>query len=89
MIKPEDIKVKPLEWSKSFSPNDHCSYDHCYSNKTSIGIFQIEWKSWKEFDGRVLTLNDQHIDAFDSVEQAKQAANDYVRNVVMQLIEAE
>jgi hypothetical protein len=73
-----NIKVKPLEWN--WPGNSHESV-------TKIGVFSITaCFNNGEFD---LFLEDEHIGAFNDFSEAKQAAQDYVRDVVMQLIEVE
>lgn len=36
-----------MSWSEQFPPNEDSYYDHMFL-KTPIGIFRVEWKSWKD-----------------------------------------
>lgn len=42
-------KVITLVWSESSPPDDSCSYDHVTAD-TPLGVYSIEWKSWKTVD---------------------------------------
>lgn len=75
------VKVKQLEWTENNEPNENCSYDHTFS-ETAIGKYQIEWKSWKEFDAYVLYLSDDFVLSEYDLPSAKAAAQaDYERRV--------
>lgn len=70
---PLGLEVKKLEWSEHSEPNEECSYDHIFS-ETSIGKYQIEWKSWKYYDAYVVYLSDGFISSEYDLTSAKAAA---------------
>lgn len=79
-----DRKMKALEWSEASPPNDKCRYDHT-SAATSIGCYQIEWKSWKQYDSYCLYFREDFIDAPPTLEDAKKLAEQHLKLTVMDL----
>lgn len=72
-VQGEPVAVKKLEWAEPASPNEFCSYDHC-SAASSLGVYQIEWKSWKDYDSPALYRGGDYLSSSISVEAAKVAA---------------
>jgi hypothetical protein len=72
-VQGEPVAVKKLEWSDNASPNALCSYDHC-SAASSLGVYQIEWESWKDYDRPALYRGGDYLSSSISVEAAKVAA---------------
>lgn len=67
-------ELKPLEWSEERKPaSDDIPYNHVVAESV-LGRFSIEWKSWKEYDARVLYLAGEYIESFHNVEDAKAGA---------------
>lgn len=80
MIKRSDVQVNELEWETPHPNLVHIA-------ESVFGVFAI-CKEWG-FDNYELIHNRVVMNNFKSVEEAKQAAQDYVRDVVLSLIKFE
>lgn len=68
-----------LTWSEEAPPTEGISYyTHIISEITPLGVFLIEWKSWKERPDYSIVLDDNYIDTVYSLEEAKKIAFDYL-----------
>ena len=80
-----NIVVAPLNWSIGFPPNEKIHYDHVIAD-SALGIYSIEWKSWKKYDAYVLNLNGDFISTFNDIEEAKDYAYMHIRNIAIGII---
>lgn len=71
--------MKEIEWSAEKPPNGNVSYDHV-SASTPLGLFTIEWKSWKDMPSYGLMLDNEYIVTESSLIDAKEAAKSYLFN---------
>lgn len=62
--------MKELNWSNEKEANEDIHYNHIILN-TPIGVFTIEWKGWKEIDGKAVYLDGYYLADFYTVEEAK------------------
>ena len=84
-MKQAGVRVRRLEWSGNFPPNFECSYDHCCSNG-GAWQYQIEWKSWKDFDTFCVQRNIEFLEGRNTLEAAKAAAQaDYESRIIAAL----
>lgn len=74
------LEAQPLyqiEWSEPRPPLEGvCRYNHVVA-RVPLGEFSIEWKGWKEQDGRVIYFNGEYIDCADDLDEAKKRASEY------------
>jgi len=82
------IKLKKFEWTEPAKPDGgkNSFYDHVKCN-TSLGDFQIEWKSWKEYDTYCLYFNQDYVDSLYTLDEAKQSAYDYIKKKIQGMLE--
>lgn len=86
------MKIKPLQWTDHFPPNDECSYDHVFAD-TPFGRFSIEWKSWKKHDTFDVSVpwqdeaGSQQIESCLTLEGAKASAQDILEQAISQCLE--
>jgi len=78
------MKAHPLKWTEHQPPNESSHYDHVTS-QTPIGIFCIEWKSWKEYDSYCLTFDGDFVDALPTLEEAKARAGKFILDKLLEL----
>ena len=81
--------VKELEWSQEFQPGrNNSNYNHVRSI-TPVGIYVLEWKSWKEHGSVTVYLyypnnnGSDFISAEDNLDAAKTAATTHFRSIVL------
>ena len=73
--------MSKLKWSEDFPPNSYCSYNHCFAD-TPFGRFLLTWKGWKEHCNSGVGFDETPFadevwyDSWDSVEDAKKAAEE-------------
>lgn len=76
-----------MKWTEPKPPTKGESYyDHCTSD-TPLGVFKIEWKSWKDSPSYDVMLNDDWICTEYSLEDAKKLARFYIEETHRQLTE--
>lgn len=73
-----------LTWSELNKPSPESSYDNVTA-QSPLGKFSIEWKSWRQYDRPCLYLNGDYIDSYDTLEDAKAAAEDYLNQKAAEL----
>lgn len=68
-----------MNWAKLSKPKEGISYyDHTIC-ESPIGIFKIEWKSWKENDSYDVMLDDSiWVGSEYSLEKAKEITREYL-----------
>lgn len=69
-------KLIDLVWSEPTRPDDSCPYDHVTA-ETPIGVFSIEWKGWKDHDGRCVFFAGDYVAASDTLDEAKKIAAEH------------
>lgn len=69
-----------MKWTENISPNDSSYYDHTIC-ETPLGIFIIEWKSWKSSPGYDISLDGSYIGTEYELSDAK----DFVRVYLVEL----
>lgn len=78
-------KFQPI-FSEIFEPNENCRYDHVICD-TPIGKFQIEWKSWSEYDNYYCVyLNDYFLDVSETLDDAEMLVQRHIDKVINLLI---
>lgn len=81
------MKIKEIIWSEETPPTkDVCYYDHCKAS-TPLGEFSIEWKSWKDYDSKVVYLNGEYLHSAFDLKDAKDYVDDYYQNLIMSCLE--
>lgn len=81
------IKLKAFQWRGPAKPDGKtCFYDHVKCD-TSLGDFQIEWKSWKEHDTYGLYFNGEYVASLYTLDEAKQKACDYIKKKIEEMLE--
>lgn len=76
---PKTVSAAPA-WTDATPPNGECPYDHC-ACETPLGTALIAWKSWKDYPSYTLTVDDEWIDTFHTIDEAKNAALAHVRTI--------
>lgn len=80
------IELKDISWSEELPPDCFIRYNHIKGSHPLDG-FTIEWKGWE--DSITYTLSnstDCYFDAFFTIEEAKQAAQQYINNLIKECI---
>lgn len=86
------MKLKSLNWSVHPTGRG-LHYDTATADAGPFGALSIEWKGWKEESERfyVLYINEEYISPHGSLDAAKEAAVEWLKNQVngaMQLTES-
>lgn len=69
-----------MKWSKKLNPNkSESSYTHITAY-SPLGIFIIEWKSWKNKPSYCLELNDTYLFSSENLEESKLEARTHLEN---------
>lgn len=88
-LQPNAVKVRELVWDEPKKPDLYCSYDYTKANGAGL-IYQIEWKSWKDYPGYCVYAGENMVGTFDTLEAAKSAAQaDYTARIMSALDVAE
>ena len=75
-----------LQWSDVREPQtDGIRYHHVIA-QSPLGKISIEWKGWKEDDGRTLMVNGEYIDTCHTVDAAKAVAQQHLQNLLDSLM---
>jgi len=69
-----------MKWSKISSATIGVSYYDHTKLDTPLGLFLIEWKSWKEYESYSISLNNEYINTTYSLEDAKEICITYLNN---------
>lgn len=80
------IKLKDIQWSEELPPDYLIRYNHIKGIHPIDG-FTIEWKGWE--DSITYTLSnstDCYFDVFFTIEEAKQASQQYINNLIKECI---
>ena len=76
-----------MKWTEPTPPTEGISnYDHCICD-TPLGIFKIEWKSWKKYDTYDISTEHEWFDFGNDLEEAKQKVLDYLTDKNKELTE--
>jgi hypothetical protein len=69
----------PLVWSEPMPPNgETCYYDHVTAS-SGAGMFQLEWKGWKEHGDSIgVFLEGEYITTEAVLDKAKEAAHQHL-----------
>lgn len=78
--------IKPLQWSEHRKPDEIIRYDHVLA-ESPIGLFSIEWKSWKEHDSYAVYLDSEYIAVGNDIADAMLIAERRVAEVADNLID--
>lgn len=78
--------IKPLQWSEHRKPDEIIRYDHVLA-ESPIGLFSIEWKSWKEHDSYAVYLDSEYIADSNDIADAMLIADRRVAEVADNLID--
>lgn len=81
-------RLKSLQWSEATPPNSECPYDHSTA-ATSLGLFRIEWKSWKDYPSFTLHFREDFVDSYVTQTAAKEGAAAHLKKIVADLFEEE
>lgn len=74
-----------MEWTEHIRPNDHCGYDHMECT-TPLGVFRVEWKSWKSVLSFTLYLDDDiYITSGHDLDTIKRFARQYLEETYNEL----
>ena len=79
-------RIKLLEWSSPAPPGKDCSYDHVRA-ETPIGVYSIEWKSWKSNDGYTVHIDGRYIWSEETLDDAKRFAQIAHEKTIKQCLE--
>lgn len=77
--------VRSLEWSDPQPPSETLRYDH-FKAESGLGVFTIEWKSWKTNDPFCLYLDGEYLLTANTIDEAKECAQSYLRNVARNVL---
>ena len=66
-----------IEWSEEFEANTEIQYNHINAD-TPVGDFSIQWKGWKEWDSKCVYLNNEYLNSFCEIDEAKEFVNEYL-----------
>jgi len=75
-----------MNWTDPSPPKEGTSYyDHVIC-KSPLGIFLIEWKSWKESDSYAIMLDDAiYLGSETSLDEAKEVVKKYLADKINEL----
>lgn len=74
-----------LSWSEEYEPNEIIRYNHILAD-SPIGEFSLEWKGWKENDDVAIYLDGYYLNSENTLEEAKEAVDNYLYSKTVQLI---
>lgn len=80
------VKLKDIQWSEELPPDCLVRYTHSKGSHPLDG-FIIEWVGWE--DSIPYTLSNStgcYFDVFFTLEEAKQAAQQYINNLIKECI---
>lgn len=80
------IVIPEIVWTDPEPPNGRCPYDHVFGI-TNLGLYSIEWKSWKDYDERSVFLNGKYIGGKNDLDSAKAFAKKHFTNFFKQMVE--
>ena len=74
-----------MNWSEEYKPNEEVRYNHIKLS-TPIGEVLIDWKGWKEYPCYDVCCDDKYIGTTYDLEEAKQIAETYIKNITNELV---
>ena len=86
LVQAQSFVMRPLQWSEEREPCKDIRYNHVVAD-SGLGRISIEWKGWKERDGRAVYLDGNYLDTGSSLEEAKAIANHHLHAKVLDLVE--
>lgn len=66
-----------IEWSEGFGANTATRYKNINAN-TPVGEFSIKWKSGSYWDKKCVYLNNEYLNNFCEINEAKEFVNEYL-----------
>lgn len=66
-----------IEWSEGFEANTEIHYNHINAN-TPVGEFSVQWKGWSNWDRKCVYLNNEYLNSFCEIDEAKEFVNEYL-----------
>jgi len=71
-----------IKWTEVLKVNNRIDCDQIIYGECVLGKFSIWWRSWKENDHPALEINDEIIDEYSSIDEAKQMAKSYLEQAL-------
>lgn len=74
--------IQKLVWSDPAEPTEKCNYNHSAA-QCGLGEYRIEWKGWKQYDGRTLYHNGEYVETFNDLESAQAGAQKHLETTIL------